>query len=145
MDDMSLSIFLTIYFLFLIVYGALLGFAVYKVFLFAKNKDLKGYSRRITLVFLIVVLSVVFISFLLIPRYHWDDSLGFYCKKISHSCSCETDSAKKEACLADQNKAKETTKNDQSTNTNQDSINNKNQSNNNDPGQIRPKGFFFIN
>jgi len=140
---MSLSIFLTIYFLFLIVYGALLGFAVYKVFLFAKNRDLKGYSRRITLVFLIVVLSVVFISFLLIPRYHWDDNLGFYCKKISQSCSCETDDQKREECLANQKKASEAKKADQTSQTNQDNSNNKSSKNSN-PNEIRPSHYFFI-
>jgi hypothetical protein len=142
---MSLSIFLTIYFLFLIVYGALLGFAVYKVFLFAKNRDLKGHSRRITLVFLIIVLSVVFISFLLIPRYHWDDNIGFYCKKISKSCSCESDSVKRDECIAKQKIDQEAKKAEQSAKTKQDNATKKTQNDSNGgQNEIRPSHYFFI-
>ena len=99
---MTLSIFLTVYFLFLIVYSAIIGFAVYKVTLFAKNKDLKGYSRRITLVFLTIVLSVVALSFFIIPQYNWNDNFGYYCKRIfTQTCSCETDAALRAQCEKD--------------------------------------------
>ena len=73
---MQISILLTIYFLFLLVYAGFMAFAFYKVFLFAQNKELKGYSRRISLVVLILILSVVLISFIIIQRYQWDDNVG---------------------------------------------------------------------
>ena len=69
-----MSILLTFYFLFLLTYGGILGFAVYRVFLFAKNRDLKGYSRRITLSFVMIVLFFIFSSLIVIQRYDWNDS-----------------------------------------------------------------------
>ena len=141
---MSLSIFLTIYFLFLIVYGALIGFAVYKVFLFAKNRAIKGYSRRITLVFMIVVLSVISISFLFIPRYHWNDNFGFYCKKIFNSCSCETDDSTKSECIANQKNEQAQASVNQSPSADLKNSNSENTKTGNGT-TIKPKNFLFVN
>jgi len=67
--------------------------------MFAKNKVLKGYSRRMTLVFLITTLFIVFVTFLIIKSYNWNDSFGFYCKQVMPtSCFCETNAAKQKAC-----------------------------------------------
>lgn len=95
----TLSFLLTIYILFLITYSAVIGFAVYKVFMFAKNKDLKGYSRRMTLAFLALVIFIFFVSLLVIRTYTWNDNFGFYCKQVAPaSCFCETDSEAQKAC-----------------------------------------------
>jgi len=88
-----------------------MAFAVYKVFLFAKNKDLKGYSRRISLIFTIVILSIVFITFLVIPRYQWNDNLGYYCKKVfTESCFCESNKKIRKECEDNRKKQQEETK-----------------------------------
>lgn len=101
---MSWSILMTIYLIFLIIYSALMGFAVYKVFLFAKNKEFKGYSRRITLGFMISVLSVMLFSFLVTSRYHWDDDFNaYYCHFISdNNCSCRATPEEQKQCEEDQ-------------------------------------------
>ncbi len=96
---MTLSFLLTIYVLFLLTYGAVMGFAVYKVFMFAKNKDLKGYSRKMTFAFLASVLIIFLISILIIRTYEWNDNFGFYCKQVSPtSCFCEISADAQKAC-----------------------------------------------
>lgn len=96
---MTLSFLLIVYILFLITYGAVIGFAVYKVFMFAKNKDLKGYSRKMTYVFLISVLFIFLVSILIIRSYVWNDSFGFYCKQVfPTSCICEINADAQKAC-----------------------------------------------
>ena len=80
---MQISIMLTIYFLFLLAYAGFMAFAFYKVFLFAQNKDLKGYSRRISLVILMLALTVVLITLVIIQRYQWDDSVGILFQNVT--------------------------------------------------------------
>lgn len=80
---MQISIMLTIYFFFLLGYAGFMAFAFYKVFLFAQNKDLKGYSRRISLIVLILVLAIVLITFIIIQRYQWDDNVGVLFQNVS--------------------------------------------------------------
>lgn len=96
---MSLSLLLSIYVVFLLIYSAVLGFAVYKVFMFSKNKDLKGYSKRMTFAFLATVFFIIFITFLVIRSYDWNDGFSFYCKQLSPgSCFCEINADAQRAC-----------------------------------------------
>jgi len=78
-----MSIMLTIYFLFLTGYAAFMAFAFYKIFLFAQNKDLKGYSRRISLIVLILMLTVILITLIIIQGYQWDDTVEALFKNIT--------------------------------------------------------------
>ena len=78
-----MSIMLTIYFIFLLVYAAFMGFAFYKVFLFAQNKDLKGYSRRISLVILMMMLFVILVTLIIIQGYQWDDTMETLFKNVN--------------------------------------------------------------
>jgi hypothetical protein len=85
-----------------------MGFAVYKVFMFAKNRELKGYSRRMTLTFLIIVLFIFFVSLLIIRSYEWNDNFSYYCKIASpKSCICEPTQEKQKICQDEQKKATE--------------------------------------
>lgn len=103
---MSLSLLLSIYVVFLLIYSTILGFAVYKVFMFAKNKDLKGYSRRMTFAFLTTVFFIFLVTLIVIRSYNWNDGLGYYCKQIfPTSCSCELNSADQKACQDAKNAA----------------------------------------
>lgn len=76
-----MSLLLTFYLLFLVTYFAIIGFAVYRVFLFAKNKQFKGYSRRATLGFIIIIFFIVFTSMIVIQRYNWDDNATYWCEQ----------------------------------------------------------------
>jgi len=69
------SLLLTIYLLFLITFLGLMSFSVYRVFMFCKNKELAGYSRRITFVIIAISVFAIFFSFLWIGQYKWDDNL----------------------------------------------------------------------
>lgn len=103
---MSLSLLLSIYFVFLLIYSAIMSFAVYKVFMFAKNKDLKGYSRRMTFAFLTTVFFIIFVTFLVIRSYDWNDGFGFYCKQVfPASCFCEISSEAQKTCQDAKNAA----------------------------------------
>jgi hypothetical protein len=76
-----------------------MGFAVYKVFMFAKNINLKGYSRKMTLAFLAVTFAIFLISILIIRSYEWNDNFGFYCKQVfPTSCLCEVTADAQKVC-----------------------------------------------
>jgi len=76
------SLLLTIYFLFLITYLSVIGFAVYRVFIFGKNKKLAGYSRKMSLAVVSVIAGIIFLTFLGIARYNWDDDLGTWIRIV---------------------------------------------------------------
>ena len=67
----------------MVTYGVVLGFAIYRVFLFAKNKDLKGVTRKVTLSFMIIVLFVILISLTIIKNYEWNDTIDYWWNEIS--------------------------------------------------------------
>lgn len=101
-----LSFLLSIYVIFLLLYAVVMGFAVYKVFMFAQNKDLKGYSRRMTIAFLIAVLFIFFVSLLIIRNYQWNDGFSYYCTKLSPgSCICEPTKEAQDICAAKKKEA----------------------------------------
>jgi len=105
---MSISFLLSIYAIFLILYSVVMGFAVYKVFMFAKNTELKGYSRRMTLGFLITILFIFFVSLLIIRGYQWNDGFSYYCKQLSPgSCICEPTQKEQSDCTDRKKKATE--------------------------------------
>ena len=105
---MTLSVLLTIYFLFLITYGALMWFAFDRVLLFARDKDLKGYCRRMSLTVLSLIVSIILVSFLFIKSYYWDDGFSYYCGVVSgKSCFCEFNREKRAECERQKNIAQE--------------------------------------
>lgn len=67
--------------------------------MFARNQDLKGYSKRMTFAFLTTVFFIVFITFLIIRSYDWNDGFSFYCKQVfPNSCFCEISADAQKAC-----------------------------------------------
>ncbi len=65
------NILITIYLIFLIAYLALMGFAFYRVFIFCKNKDLKGYSKSMSYFVMVLIAVVLSISFILFIKHDW--------------------------------------------------------------------------
>jgi len=76
------SLLLTIYFLFLLTYIAVMSFALYRVFIFGKNKALAGYSRKISITIIIISLIIIFSTFSFVARYDWDDNFSFWVSKV---------------------------------------------------------------
>lgn len=71
-----MSILLTIYAVFLIAYLSLISFAFYRVLIFAQEKQLKGYSRRISLIVASIILCAILFNIAMIRQYRWDDNFS---------------------------------------------------------------------
>ncbi|MFA7308800.1 MAG: hypothetical protein WC045_01880 [Patescibacteria group bacterium] len=78
------SILLLIYALFLIAYVAVMGYAMYRVWLFGQYRALAGMSILVTLCFVIAMLGIIAFTLIGIGRYTWDDSAHFYIDKLIH-------------------------------------------------------------
>jgi len=56
---MFFNVFLAIYLLFLLTYIGLVGFAFYRVHVFSQNKELAGYSKKISLAIISVIIAIM--------------------------------------------------------------------------------------
>jgi len=59
-----------------------MSFALYRVFIFCKNKDLAGYSKKISIIIMGVILAILIFTLIFSVPYNWDDSLGKWSKII---------------------------------------------------------------
>ncbi|MBI2448444.1 hypothetical protein HYV44_02715 [Candidatus Microgenomates bacterium] len=76
------SLFLTVYSLFLLTYIGLMGYALYRVWIFGNNKELLGKTRHVSLVVFVVIASIIIASIIIMSRYNWDDTATFWLRQV---------------------------------------------------------------
>lgn len=73
-----MSILLTLYFLALLTFLGVFSFALYRVWLFSQHKEIAGKSMLVATGFIFVAGVIIFVSFIGLSQFVWNDDPGYY-------------------------------------------------------------------